>query len=320
MAILMVVALLLSGVIYAIFSNEVAGRLTNFSSRLVENPDLRTRQQIRLYQTEEAKEAEQSIVSFLVILNISILIMGGFVSYGLASSTISSVEAAHKAQARFTSDASHELRTPLAAIKSEIEAVLYSTKHSKKELEDTLGSVHEEIDKMSDLTAMLLDLSRVNTLVFDTSPVEVNHAVQTVVDRLNQPDRIVYTPSNPIYIKGNELALETVFNILIENALKYSPAKSPVKITVKQSGGRVYVSVTNTGSGIAKADIPHIFESFYRGNTINIKQTKGHGMGLPLAKEIVEHHGGRIDVKSTTGKKTIFTVVLPKNTRPLSLN
>lgn len=314
----MVVSILLSGLIYYAVSNEVSGGLTNLGERIISKPDKTTQDQIIKIQSEEAERSHQRLAYYLYILNLLIFILGGVSSYMIAKKIIKTIETTNKAQARFITDASHELRTPLAAMKSEIEASLYDKKITKKELQSTLKSTVEEVDKMSGLTAMLLDLSRVNTLNYDVGPVEVNHAIQSVVDRSSDQTRLKYTCTRPAYIKGNELALETVFNIIIENALKYSLPKSKVEITVSQSSQKVYVKISNQGRGIAPEDIDHIFEQFYRGYS-DTKKLPGYGMGLALAREIVEHHSGHIDVKSTTDELTIFTVVLPKNSRSLSV-
>ena len=314
----MVVTFLLSGLIYTTITAELSGRLSNLGTRLIANPDDTTQQRILKYQSEEAQKMRHNIITFIIILNISIFILGGVASYSLASNTVGSIEAAHKAQTRFVSDASHELRTPLAAMKSELEATLYDKKVSKNELKETMQSMVEEVDKMTGLTTMLLDLSRVNTINYDPQSVEISHAIQSVIDRTENNRRIVLKPSRPAYIKGNEIALETVFNILIDNALKYSPAKSKINITVTQNANRVFVKVSNGGKGIKKEEISQIFEHFYRGENSS-KNINGYGMGLALAKEIVKHHNGHIDVKSTTGELTIFTVVLPKNSKSLSV-
>lgn len=314
----MVVSFFLSGLIYITANNEISGGLSNFSTRVISNPDKTTQRQIDKLQDEEVANIRKRILTYLNILNISIFIMGGLASFMIASQTISTIEASHKAQVRFTSDASHELRTPLAAMKSELEASLLDKKITKSELRSSLESAVEEVDKMTELTAMLLDLSRVNTLSYDAKPVEVNHAVQSVVDRIGKPNRIKFKHTKPAYIKGNEIALETVFNILIDNALKYSSKNSKVTITVTQNTVKVFVSITNLGDGISSKDIDHIFDHFYRGENKNNK-IAGYGMGLTLAKEIVNHHSGHINVKSTTGKTTTFTVVIPKNSKPLSV-
>ena len=318
LAILMTVSFLLSGLIYTTVTAEVTGRLSSLGTRIISNPDDTTQQRILRFQSEEAKETRQNIISFIIVLNISILILGGFASYAIASNTLGSIEAAHKAQARFVSDASHELRTPLAAMKSEMEASLHDKSITKNELKETLQSTVEEVDKMTGLTTMLLDLSHVNAIDFDPQSVEISHAIQSVIDRTDNSKKILLKPSRPAYIRGNEIALETVFNILIDNAMKYSPAKSKVIISITQNTNKVFIRVSNNGKGINKEDINHIFEHFYRGQNGSGK-SQGYGMGLALAKEIVMHHSGRIDVKSTTGELTIFTVVLPKNSKSLSV-
>ena len=314
----MVVSGFFSGLIYIAIDNEISGGMSNLGSRIIVDTDSLTQKQIIRIQNEESENARKRIVYYLYVLNMIILMFGGVASYLIARKTINSIETSHRTQIRFTADASHELRTPLAAMKSEIEASLYDKNITKTELRQTLESAVEEVDKMTGLTSMLLDLSRVNTIDFDEKPVEIQHAIQSTIDRIDSPNRINFKHSRPVYIRGNEVAIETVINILIDNALKYSSEKSKISIETTQSSSKVYIKVSNFGSGIAKEDIGQIFEHFYRGRN-SIKNRSGYGMGLALAKEIVEHHNGRIDVKSTTGKLTIFTVVIPKSNRSLSV-
>lgn len=283
LVILMSVSVLLSGIIYVVMYRELSSNLSS-----------------------------------LYLLNLTILIIGGITSYLIAKKTIDSLEKSQNSQIRFIADASHELKTPLTALKSEIEATLYYKKSTKEDFKRALESAVEEADKMSELTSMLLELSRVNTLGYDEKPVEINHAIQTVVDRSQFNDRIEYKCSRPAFMKGNEVALETVFSILIDNALKYSLKKSKIYVGVTQSNSRIMIKITNQGQGITKKDMEHIFDHFYQGGGSGVKKS-GYGMGLALAKEITEHHSGHINVKSTTGESTTFTVVLPKNSRNLSV-
>ncbi len=310
--ILMVISILFSVAIYQTTSHEVDVRLTKLQSNLritggmAPDPN-------NLFRTTELGEASSHIVIELIYANVIILVSGGVISFLLARRTLRPIEEAHDAQTRFTSDASHELRTPLAAMKTELEVALRDKDSTKQDLEKILYSNLEEVDKLTGLSEMLLNLSRLDHDKLERTAVDIQDITREVIDLYDEPGGrvVVKTSSHPL-VEGNETALTELVSVLIDNALKYSPSGSPVNVTISSSNKQLAFTVKNTGPGIDAEILPHIFDRFYRADNSRTKQdNKGYGLGLSLAKKIVELHNGELSVTSTPGKSTIFKVMLP---------
>lgn len=311
--IIMVINLIFSVVIYETTTSELSSRLDMFGQgirseaqpmNLFPSDLLR----IRNAQTDEAK---RNIILNLVYSNIVILVMGGFGAYLLARRTLRPIEQAHKAQSQFTSDASHELRTPLAAMKTELEASLRDPKLSKADMRELLTSNLEEVDKLTQLSQTLLKLAQQDYTALPHSRVALNDVVQEVVARYDKTgNRIAVTLSRtPLFIEAHQPSIEELFTILIDNALKYSPSSSLVTINLTSREGKACFEITNSGDGIPTENLPHIFDRFYRAN--NARTGSGHGLGLSLAKTIVQLHHGGLSATSALGHATTFTVLLP---------
>lgn len=262
--------------------------------------------------------ARGNLVLSLFYINLLIFTVGGTASYLLARRTLRHIEAHHDAQSRFTSDASHELRTPLAAMRSEIEVMLRDPSTSKADLRETLESNLEEVNNLSRLSQLLLELSKADHASIPLTSVRLEDVVSAATARLTQSGgRITLeTSSNMPPIHANATGLEELFTILLDNALKYSPDDTPVTITLKRRSYRAFIEITNQGHGIEAKDAPHIFERFYRADHSRTHgRTAGYGLGLALAKKIVELHNGELSVKSIIDQTTTFTVILPLDRR-----
>lgn len=315
--ILITIALLFSFIIYELSTSEISSRLERLQIRLeggnegLTLPGPLTLTDIRINQTEEAKT---SIFIGLVYMNIAVISIGGIGSYMLARRTLRPIEEAHDAQSRFTSYASHELRTPLAVIKSEIQVALRDPGLKKADLVALLESNLEEVDKLSNLSESLLQLSRLDYGSLDkTDRVDILLALKTAVKSLKIPnDRIEYKLSSQkaFFVDGSRSMLEDMLQILLDNAVKYSPSNTPITVTVSANGRTCLIQVTNEGEGIAKKDIDKVFERFYR--TSSSQGQEGYGLGLSLAKKIIALHEGTIEAESIPGKKTSFIVTLPQ--------
>jgi signal transduction histidine kinase len=311
--ILISISLLFSVVIFTTATSEVGTRI-NYLQRSVRpayNSDPIRFNDMRDYQV---RVAQSNLIGSLVITNICIWIAGGFGSYYLARRTLRPIEEAHEAQSRFTSDASHELRTPLASMKIELEVALRDHTLSKPEMRELLVSNLEEVNKLTKLSHTLLQLSRLDHKNIEREKVELNAIANEVIDRFDKTrSRIQLSGPKPLYAYANRLNVEELLTILVDNALKYSPAKSTIDvkmISTKQTAG---FEVANSGEGIAEDILPHIFDRFYRADTSRTSgETKGYGLGLSLAKKIVELHGGELSVSSAPQATTTFHVSLPK--------
>lgn len=314
--ILMTISLVFSSIIYSAATSEIDSQMknleqhiqTDISSFLSSDYDLTTLSYIQAHQ------AETNLLINLVYINLLFLAIGGIASYLLAKHTLEPIEKAHEAQSRFTSDASHELRTPLAAMKTELEVALRDPRLSRKEMKELLNSNLEEVNKLSQISQTLLTLSRLDHGGLELAKVAANDIVRRQSERLNLIDaRISYTlPPRALYIKANAISIEELVTILLDNAIKYSPPKSKVNIKLSKSGKKARIDVSNKGSGISPEIMPYIFDRFYRADESRTGGEKtGAGLGLSLAKKIVELNNGDLKVSSEKGKRTVFTVLLP---------
>lgn len=313
LAILIAISLLFSVVIYSIASSEVGNRIDiletspKFSFN-IGNPAL-----FNTYRNIQVREARANLITSLTITNICIWIAGGIGSYYLARRSLKPIEEAHEAQSRFTSDASHELRTPLASMKTEIEVALRDTSLKKEEMRELLESNLEEVDKLSRLSHMLLQLSRLDHDSIPREKVELPKLVVSTAKRFNKPqERIRIEEGKLRPVLANPFSTEELLGILLDNALKYSPEDSTVTVRYVSRKDMAGFEVINSGEGIAPDVLPHIFDRFYRADTSRTGgDKKGYGLGLSLAKKIVELSAGELSVTSAPGHETTFTVFLP---------
>ena len=315
--ILMLTNILFSAVIYQMSTVEVSGRLHSLELRLENDPSWPygpgALQDARSHQEAEANT---SIFFGLLYTNLAIWVIGGFGSYWLAKRTLQPIQEMHEAQSQFTSDASHELKTPLAVMKSELELALIDSEMKKEDYKEVIASSLEEVDKLANLTQNLLKMSRYehDDILLD-GKVDLSQEVKRVIELIDTDKRVEFTPlKNKWFAKGNESMLRDVCMVLIDNALRYSPPDSKVHVTISQTSRAVKLSIKNEGDGINEKDAGHIFDRFYRADSSRTSQrnSKGYGLGLSVAKRIVDLHGGEIQLSSKAHKTTTFTVCLAK--------
>lgn len=260
---------------------------------------------------------KHEILARLVLINLIVLLGGAAVSYILARRTLEPIEVAMESQRRFASDASHELRTPLATIQTENEIALRSKNLSLARSKELLASNLEEVQRLQALSDGLLRLARQDETQLELGPVlvsdcvsEATHALQKAAD--GKSIKIESKVGNTVAL-ANDNALSQILSILIDNAIKYSPPKTTVRITSNIKNNEVKITVADEGPGIIAADIPHIFERFYRADQSRTKQTvTGHGLGLALARQLIEQLDGQITVQSKPTKGTKFTIHLSR--------
>lgn len=304
--ILMSVSLLFSVIIFQVALSEVQTRL----DRIMEQRELAL--QYILISPEPPQDqlntATANLLISLAYINLIVLLTGGAGAYLLAKHTLKPIQQAHEAQSRFVANASHQLRTPLAIIKAETELALNSKKINKTELQQTLTSNLEEVNHLSQLSNMLLEMSRseqdlksINDHVDLVSVIREILTNRKILTRTNleTPDSVSFT--------SYEAAVREIFNILIDNAMKHSPKKSPINIQITQTKQSITCKISNQGRGLTEKQLKHIFERFYRTGS-----SDGYGLGLSLAKQLVKALGGSIAAASQIGKGATFTVTLPK--------
>lgn len=232
------------------------------------------------------------------------------------NSMLARLESAVKTLSQFVADASHELRTPLAVIRTTAELALRRGR-SPESYRESLDDVVSEAQRMTQLVEDLLILARTDAQIVEMprSPVDLRDILQAVVTEMSslaQTRQIrIQTAFGgaPAIIAGNRPALHRLFVGLLDNALKYSHASSDVIVTVERHDTRVSVTIQDFGAGIGEADLPHIFERFYRAD--RSRTGSGHGLGLPLAESIAIAHRAKIDVRSVEGAGSSFIVIFP---------
>ena len=313
---IMLISLIFSATIYNLATGEVETRLTRFQDsmqRSFSRPFLPNFEDAR---SDEQAKAAANLYERLVFINILIFAFGGIASYFLARKSLQPIERAHESQSRFTSDASHELRTPLAAMKTEIEVALKDKSATPSELREVLSSNLEEVNKLTKLSEMLLNMSRLENTKLKLGPVNLNKIVKEKLGDFGQTaSRISMEKTlRQHVVYGDETAIADLIKILIDNALQYSPPNSHVSIRLSRQGECARFEITNSGDGIEPDKLEHIFERFYRADSSRTNGGhRGFGLGLALAKNIVELHEGRLFVKSAPGIETAFTFLLPLN-------
>jgi len=229
------------------------------------------------------------------------------------------IESAFRNQRQFIQNASHELNTPLTVIKTKIDVLKQKKSITGKQYRETIDLVDSEIMRLSKITEELLILSdldddghRVEISIIDIkgSLIKILKLYENQID--SKDLKLIKNFEGRSEIPGNRIQIEQLFFNLLDNAVKYSDPGGYLKISIK--GGspkkRIFLSITNTSSVINKDDIPHIFKRFYRSGSSGDR--KSFGLGLSIAKKIVENHGGKIEVNFDQDKKEVtFVVVFP---------
>jgi two-component system OmpR family sensor kinase len=228
--------------------------------------------------------------------------------------TLSRLEKLFNSQRRFLADVSHELRTPLTVIKGNVGLM----RKLKTLDEESLSGIESEVDRLTRLVGDLLFLAQAESgrMPLDQSPVELDTILLEVFQqaRTLAGERLTVTVSeiDQIQVIGDRDRLKQVLLNIAGNAVQYTPGGGRVTLSMRKVNDRVQLVISDTGQGIPSADLPHIFERFYRSEKSRKRSLMGgFGLGLSIAYWIVRNHGGTIDVASTEGKGTTFTIWLP---------
>jgi heavy metal sensor kinase len=218
---------------------------------------------------------------------------------------------------QFSADASHELQTPLTILKGEIDVALRMPR-SPEEYQRILKSALEEIDRVARLVEGLLLLARADAgvLRMDLQPVDLAQLVEDVYGQAKiLADRrkitLLLGVMEPLSIRGDYERLRQVLLNLVDNGIKYTPSGGRVTLSLQRDGEWASLRVTDTGIGLSPGDQEKIFERFYRSAEDRSRGEGGAGLGLCIARSIAEAHGGKIQVESTPGLGSTFTVLLP---------
>ena len=218
---------------------------------------------------------------------------------------------------QFSAALAHELRTPLAILRGEAELAL-APSSSDEDRRQALSRQIDECDRLTRLINQILMLARAEAgeIPMASEPIDVAALAASVVDQIEPVAAargilISRGGSRGCVVRGDAGWFERLLLILLDNAIKFTGEGGWISVTFRRSGGCARLSVTDSGSGIAADALPHVFERFYRTDRARSRQTQGAGLGLALAKWIVERHHGTISVSSRPGEGSTFTVSLP---------
>ncbi len=323
--ILMVISLFFSVTLFTVSAHEIDRGLrrqdTFFESQPIRGfaPNSALQEQFIASRETAAKDAKNRVLVSLVLINVIILLLGGGVSYVLARRSLRPIEEAHQSLEQFTADASHELRTPIAAMRSEIEVALMQPKLTIKEAKTVLSSNLEELETLTQLTSGLLSIARLEENSVVTSVQKVEPIIQTAIKRLEQKAKLQNIKVHPAFtagltVRANAESLSEALSTILDNAIKYSSPKSSIDVTTSKSKQHTIIKIKDYGIGIQPDDLPHVFERFYRADTARSKAgAGGHGLGLAIARQLIEHQNGTISITSTPKKTTVVTVTLPSS-------
>lgn len=219
-------------------------------------------------------------------------------------------------QTRFVSDASHELRTPISVIQGYTNLLARWGKDDRKVLEESIAALQSEAEAMNHLIEELLFLAREGSgrLKISKEQFNLNEMVDEVVFETKLIDsghQIITEKNEEVFVNADRKLLKEAVRILVDNSVKYTPEEGTIKINCYQKKKKAVISVEDTGIGISKEDLPHIFTRFYRADRSRTKERGGTGLGLAIAKLIIDNHQGKINVWSELNEGTIFRIELP---------
>lgn len=228
-------------------------------------------------------------------------------------------ERQEKERREFVSTVSHELRTPLTTMNSYVEALQEGVLNDKELAPVFIDTISKETTRMIRMVNDLMQLGKMDIKEehYDKEFLDINKLIEKIVERFamthTEKNFILHTSSNPIFVEGDQDKLIQVFDNIINNAVKYSPNGKNITVRIRQSynQNRVSISVKDEGIGIPLAHIDKIFNRFYRVDKSRQRSMGGTGLGLSLAKSIVESHKGRIWAQSREGYGSIIFVMLP---------
>jgi PAS domain S-box-containing protein len=234
---------------------------------------------------------------------------------------ISHLKELDKMKSDFIAMVTHELRAPIAAVEQQLSVILNGLAGEvTAKQEQLLGRAKERTKGLLNLIKDLLDLSKIEAgkMVQYKEPLSLHEVIQKVVELMKAEaeakkiDLQFSSPSGIPLIQADRNSMEGIFTNLISNGIKYTPEGGRVWITLSEEGGFVKATVSDTGIGIKKEDLPRIFDKFYRVKTTETRQIVGTGLGLSIVKSIVDAHLGSISVESEEGGGTTFTLLFPK--------
>jgi heavy metal sensor kinase len=232
---------------------------------------------------------------------------------------LSRLEASVRRMTQFTADASHELRTPVSLIRTTAEVAVLKRDRPATEYLAALDDILEEAERTSQVVDSLMLLARTDSAkeTLECVPVDACTIVRSAAEQGERLARNrgvefgVDLPTSPVRVQADAEALRRALLTLMDNAAKYTPQGGSIQVALSRSNGMAVATVSDTGIGIDAEDMPHVFDRFWRADKARSREQEGAGLGLSIAKWIVEMHGGSISVQSEAGKGSVFAIHVP---------
>ncbi|MBE9029125.1 HAMP domain-containing histidine kinase [filamentous cyanobacterium LEGE 11480] len=250
------------------------------------------------------------------------LLLSGIGGIWLIRQAMQPIEQSFHHLQRFTSDASHELRSPLMAIRANVEVALKYDTDMRPADAEKFRAVQSAVIQLTDLTEDLLALARVDQVNRHTQQViHVRGMITRVIELYQakaqqQQVQLTANISETLFVLGDKTQLLRLLINLLENALRHTPTNGQIHLQSRSQGKHILISIQDSGSGIAPEHLPHIFERFWQADRSRSYQTRGFGLGLAIAQNIAQKHGGNIQVTSQLGQGSCFTIALPRYAFP----
>jgi signal transduction histidine kinase len=226
------------------------------------------------------------------------------------------IQVSFEKQEVFVSDASHELRTPISVIQGYANLLQRWGKEDRAVLQESIDAIKSESDYMKELVEKLLFLAAADKKkqALQTEPFALNLLVEEVIKETGLIDAehsIEGESRDTLMVDGDRALIKQALRIFVDNSVKYTPAGGTIRINCSLKGGRALIIIEDTGQGIAEADLPLIFDRFYKADKSRTRESGGAGLGLSIAKWIIDQHRGDIWVQSRVGQGTQISIYLP---------
>lgn len=260
-------------------------------------------------------DAQNILMNRFLTIDSIILLFTIVIAFLLTSKTLKPIKTNMHKQKRFIADASHELRTPITIIISGLEVALSNKKLDLAGAKKTLESSLDEMREFSKLSNNLLDISRYDTPTkIEYKPIAVDELIKSIVEKNKKlaeekEIKIETKIDSPAVINGNKIELSRVFYNILDNAIKYTPPGGMIYLLDKVVSNKYLVTISDNGIGIPENIMDKIFDPFFQGDIS--RSSTGAGLGLTLAKKIIENHQGTISIKSQVNKGTDVIISLP---------
>lgn len=266
-----------------------------------------------LANVDGEKQTLDNITNILIVGTIALLAISLIASYILAKRVMKPIIENYKKQTEFVQNASHELRTPLTIIQAQQELLLKNPNSKIIDKSENINQTLKETKRITKLIKELMDLARAdsNNIKLEKTDISINELIKEIIlpyqEYAKLQDKTINLELNyGKNVKVDKNKISELLVILLDNAIKYTNKKDTITIKTYAKEGKLNIEVADTGIGISKEALPHIFERFYRGDKSHSKQIEGMGLGLSIAGTIVDMHNGTIKVRNNEPKGTIF--------------